>query len=937
MRDTARLVITAIVALLAGDALGQERLRILTNHLGYEASGSKRAVIQGNKADSVQACSVEDAATGREVVALVPHREGPVRKWKDWSFWSLDFDGLATEGAYVITCQTDRGAVHSFPFAVQKDLLERNTLSNVLYYLKGQRSSGALDAADHHLPFDGGRAGTKDLHGGWFDATGDYGKHLSHLSFSTYFNPQQIPLTAWSLARAYRLLIERQDPRFKQYERRLLDEAVWGADYLVRSRDPKGSFYRSVSAPGPGKKPGDRRVGAERRAFAIQKATGDAGAYGSAAPAGSLATYEVGYRSGGGLAIAALALASTLPQSGAYPSREYLAAAEGAFAFLERHNVAMANDGRENILDDYSALEAATALYAATKKPAYKAAADRRARSLARRLTTRGAYEDYWRADDGERPFFHAADAGLPVVSLLDYADVADDEGRALAKSAVRRAMAFELRVTAEVVNPFGYARQLVESKGRGRRTSFFFPHDTEAAPWWQGENARLGSLATAARLAARRFADDPPFAFRLRTYAQRQLDWILGQNPFDASMLHGTGRNNPAYMFFDSWEYTNAPGGICNGITAGFEDEDDIDLNVPFARTGADHDWRWGEQWLPHASWFLLAVAVGDPPLPAAPWRAVHLLNYDSDDELDALAERVPDLAAMGVNVLVLEVDYNFAFARHPELRRGTNPITPEGARRFAEVCRRNGVRLIPEFQSLGHQSWKQETFPLLTVHPEFDLTPGAFPDNQGIYCREWDLLNPEVTRTVLELMDEIVDAFDADAIHVGMDEVFLLGSDRSPSTKGKDPAALFAKAVGDLHAHLVGERHLTMLMWSDRLFDGKDLDFGEWEASLNGTAGALDLIPKDIVLCPWHYETKPAYPSIPTFLAKGFRVLPASWKNVEAARALVDYARAQRHPRLLGHLVTTWGVKKEDLVANPALVEALARLGTAPGPGQP
>jgi len=50
---------------------------------------------------------------------------------------------------------------------------------------------------------------TLDLHGGWYDATGDYGKHLSHLSFSNYFNPQQISLTAWSLFKTYELLSAR--------------------------------------------------------------------------------------------------------------------------------------------------------------------------------------------------------------------------------------------------------------------------------------------------------------------------------------------------------------------------------------------------------------------------------------------------------------------------------------------------------------------------------------------------------------------------------------------------------------------------------------------------------------------------------------------------------------------------------------------------------
>ena len=173
--------------------------------------------------------------------------------------------------------------------------------------------------------------------------------------------------------------------------------------------------------------------------------------------------------------------------------------------------------------------------------------------------------------------------------------------------------------MTGEVANPFGYARQLVQTTAGIRETRFFFPHDTETAPWWQGEDARLASLAFAARRAIPYFAGDPAFAARLRRYAQDQLDWILGRNPFDASLLQGSGRNNPEYLFFGSYEYTNAPGGIVNGITAGFRDPYGIDFNIPQSVTGADHDWRWGEQWLPHATWYLLAVAAGSPA-PASP-----------------------------------------------------------------------------------------------------------------------------------------------------------------------------------------------------------------------------------------------------------------------------------------------------------------------------
>src|SRR6185503_15647593 len=196
--------------------------------------------------------------------------------------------------------------------------------------------------------------------------------------------------------------------------------------------------------------------------------------------------------------------------------------------------------------------------------------------------------------------------------------------------------------------------------------------------------------------------------------------------------------------------------------------------------------------------------VGADVKPKSPKPWRAIHLLDYNSDSALDALGQNLEQLAGLGINVIILEVDYNFAFKSHPELRRGPNPITREGARRFATLCKKFKIRLVPEFQSLGHQSWKAETFPLLTVYPDFALTPGAFPNNEGIYCREWDLLNKDVWRIVFELMDEILDGFRADAMHVGMDEVFLLGSEQSPSTRGQDPGVLFAKAVNELYAHL-------------------------------------------------------------------------------------------------------------------------------------
>ena len=291
----------------------------------------------------------------------------------------------------------------------------------------------------------------------------------------------------------------------------------------------------------------------------------------------------------------------------------------------------------------------------------------------------------------------------------------------------------------------------------------------------------------------------------------------------------------------------------------------------------------------------------------PKAPWRGVHIMA-PGHDGVPLLKRAIAEaMAPLGVNALLLEVNYRYQYRSHPDLA-DPGGLTRDDARDLAALCRARGIRLIPLFNCLGHQSWAGRTFPLLAKHPEFDETPQVPADNKGIYCRSWCPLHPDVNAVVFALMDELLAAFEADALHVGMDEVFLVASDQCPRCRGKDPAELFAKAMTDYHRHLVGRRNVEMLMWGDRLLDDATMKYGRWESSRNGTAGAIDRVPKDIVLCDWHYEPRDSYPSVPYFQEKGFRVWPASWRNKEAALALLRYSRAHATERLVGHLCTTW-----------------------------
>ena len=584
--------------------------RVLVDQVGYEPAASKQALIITGKDDPAPAkFALINSDTGKLALEGDVKSSGEVHAWTGMVFFTADFSAWREPGHYILRVSASNGDFASCPFAIQDDVLERNTLSNVIYYFKGQRASGDFDRADRHLPVPDQPGAFIDAHGGWYDATGDYGIHLSHQNLTSYFNPQQVPLAAWSLLKSYRELEARHDDNFTEYMRRMLDEGLFGADYIVRIKRPDGSFFESISAPGKSKLAKDRAIGNPNWRTQIKTSTSDSTEHHVETIKPHL--YEASFRSGGGMAIAALALAATMPQQGDFSREQYLHAAEDAFHFLSRHNRELLNDGVENIVDDYCALMAATELFRATHRDEYRAAASARAASLVSRLITHGAWHDYWRADAGTRPFFHPSDAGLPVVSLLEWYEFASPGEKKTILSAVERSLHFELAVTREVNNPFGYARQLVRMGDGTVRTAFFFPHDTEAAPWWQGEDARIASLSAAARMATPLFADQPEFQAELKSYAWNQLHWILGRNPYDVSLLMGSGHGDAAYMFFRSWKYTNAPGAIVNGITSADNDEDGIAFNQGFLVTGKDEDWRWTEDWLPHSAWYLYAISL--------------------------------------------------------------------------------------------------------------------------------------------------------------------------------------------------------------------------------------------------------------------------------------------------------------------------------------
>ena len=302
--------------------------------------------------------------------------------------------------------------------------------------------------------------------------------------------------------------------------------------------------------------------------------------------------------------------------------------------------------------------------------------------------------------------------------------------------------------------------------------------------------------------------------------------------------------------------------------------------------------------------------------------------LGVPKQKDVDVFKRLVAEvLPAHGCNALVLLIHYRFEFESHPDVV-DKEALTRGQAGELAELCRENGIRIIPKMNLMGHQSAKggEPKEGLLRAHPELDETPDA----TGLeYCRSLCPRHPEVKGIVFDLADELLDAFGADALHVGLDEVFEMGL--CPRCKGTPNSELFAEWVGALHGHLVGEKKAEMLMWGDRLLDGEATGYGKWEGSANDTAAAIDAVPNDIIICDWHYGEREDYPSVRIFTERGFRTLVCPWRKMEATRALLNVAAEHRTENLLGVLATSWcdsGAVARYLVEGDTEVAEVAKL---------
>lgn len=253
---------------------------------------------------------------------------------------------------------------------------------------------------------------------------------------------------------------------------------------------------------------------------------------------------------------------------------------------------------------------AALELHRAAGKELYAEAAARLGERLLALQTTDfiGSQKDvrgFWRVSETDaNPYNQAVDSALPPLALLELASALSEHRLATRwRDAVRLHLdEYVLPLAAhsayEIV-PYGVftgspTPEHYRPLAGDLTYRYFMPVRKQF--WWLGMTSHLECYALLLASAARAFGKS-----RYRELACRQLEWILGANPFGACLMTGEGMRNP---FPHSRFVGLIPGGIMNGIAGNVKDEPVLDTAYGF-------DWRTTEYWSPHNAYYLWTVST--------------------------------------------------------------------------------------------------------------------------------------------------------------------------------------------------------------------------------------------------------------------------------------------------------------------------------------
>jgi len=215
----------------------------------------------------------------------------------------------------------------------------------------------------------------------------------------------------------------------------------------------------------------------------------------------------------------------------------------------------------------------------------------------------------------------------------------------------------------------------------------------------------------------------------------------------------------------------------------------------------------------------------------------------------------------------------------------------------------------------------WSREELLEIAIYGKslgIDIVPGmtskftaeVFPQLvSGEGKQFYDPFNERSYIQLFSLYETLIDIYRPTAFFIGHDEIRNIG--RTKPREWTD-ARVLAYDVTKIHDWLK-ERGVKTLIAGDMLLDRNFWDHPIVANSNRDLYGgvdthlAIDLLPKDIVILDWQYETAADYPTIKYFKEKGFPVWGVAWYKPESAVAM---ARSLTRYGGQGILASDWGL---------------------------
>jgi hypothetical protein len=538
----------AVLLIGPGCARGQGKSRsVLVNHLGFPKLAGKNCMLSGRTAVQFDVHDVKLGKTAFEGAM------SPV-KGDHGDYLVGDFSAVAEPGEYEITV----GGQRSARFAIGDDVYTPMVRDCIEYFAKqrcGDSRSGynAPCHLDDGRMFDrdSGRAGHRDVSGGWHDAC-----DLRKWTDCTLYGMV-------GLSRALELLGPHKLDRA-----RVIDELRWGNSYFQKMQQQDGSLM-SYCGGDDGNHFTDNKIGSpdDRR----------------------IHTEPVELPGQFTFIAAQAALARLVKNDDPQYARGCMASAQRCLDWCTTHRT----PGAATSLG--AAVIACVELHRAAQERRYANLAVQFLERLLKLQVAEGAGQPtgyFLRSPDTREPSREVMHGNLPLIALgeavLGFADHPD-------VGAWREALTLHVRHLREMTarSAFGtvpFGMYFTRDPGGGRRIGnhwyrwFMKPQGEKAAggsgggdadDWWVGINAHLASHGVGLCIAARALSEPA-----LAAMGQRQLDWVLGVNPFDASTVSEWGRKQP--RLFETGEFSPTTplitGGVMNGIGGTRDDEATLD-----------------------------------------------------------------------------------------------------------------------------------------------------------------------------------------------------------------------------------------------------------------------------------------------------------------------------------------------------------------------